>query len=79
MSYTDTESRRRYLREYMRAWRKKNPDKKKAIADRQNAKYRLAKMGETCAGDGWEIDETNFLRERPSQSRMWAELLARAQ
>ena len=76
--YRDPEERRAYLREYMRAWRKRNPAKQKAIQDRQNARYRLWKLDQRCYGDGFEFDDTNLLPETPRQSRMWAELLARA-
>ncbi len=76
--YKDPEARRAYLREYMRVWRKKNVEKQRAIAARQNEKYRLAQLAASCEGDGFEIDETNLLRETPRQSRMWAELLAGA-
>jgi hypothetical protein len=72
------DNRRTYLREYMRRWRKKNAEKQREIARRQNEKYRLSQLACVCDGDGFEFDDTNLLRETPRQSRMWAELLAGA-
>ena len=80
--YVDPESRRAWQREYMKSWRAANPEKCKAYQKKsresgRNAEY-CRKWRLKGMNDGFEIDETNLLRETPRQSRMWAELLAGA-
>jgi hypothetical protein len=77
--YMDPEARRAYQREYMRAWRAANPDKCRAYQKKSRESGRNAEYCRRCRlkklKDGFDVDETNFLREKPSQSAMWAKLL----
>jgi hypothetical protein len=80
--YRDPDERRAWQRQYMKAWRAANPEKCRAYQKKSRdlgraAEYcrRWRNKGLDALNDGFEIDETNFLREKPSQSRMWRELL----
>lgn len=80
--YSNPADRRAYQREYMRAWRAANPEKCKAYQKKSRESGRNAEYCRRCRlkklQDGFDVDETNFLREKPSQSAMWAKLLAEA-